>query len=117
MIHDGGSPYDQFEKALHQQCLNHLLRRADNRAATATRGAVGLPRQVAALLGAGLRRCPSAISGDLISAPSNGSVRPPSASVPAQRAALDTPSQGRRNALDCGAADSPASTLNTGTMS
>jgi hypothetical protein len=27
MIHDGWSPYDQFEKARHQQCLNHLLRR------------------------------------------------------------------------------------------
>jgi transposase len=31
MIDDDWSPYDQFEKALHQQCLNHLLRRADNR--------------------------------------------------------------------------------------
>ena len=27
MIHDGWSPYDQFEDARHQQCLNHLLRR------------------------------------------------------------------------------------------
>jgi transposase len=54
MIHDGWSPYDQFEKALHQQCLNHLLRRADNMAATATRGAVCFPRRVAALLRAGL---------------------------------------------------------------
>ena len=26
MIHDGWSPYDQFEKALHQQCLNHTIR-------------------------------------------------------------------------------------------
>jgi len=54
MIHDGWSPYDQFEKALHQQCLNHLLRRADNMAATATRGAVFFPRRVARLLRAGL---------------------------------------------------------------
>jgi transposase len=54
MIHDGWSPYDQFEKALHQQCLNHLLRRADNMAATATRGAVCFPRRVAELLRAGL---------------------------------------------------------------
>jgi transposase len=54
MIHDGWSPYDQFEKALHQQCLNHLLRRADNMAAAATRGAVCFPRQVAALLRTGL---------------------------------------------------------------
>jgi transposase len=54
MIHDGWSPYDQLEKALHQQCLNHLLRRADNMAATATRGAVCFPRRVAELLRTGL---------------------------------------------------------------
>src|SRR6516165_9747731 len=46
MIHDGWSPYDQFEDARHQQCLNHLLRRADDLAATATRGAVCFPRRV-----------------------------------------------------------------------
>lgn len=28
MIHDGWSPYDSFENAVHQQCLEHLLRRA-----------------------------------------------------------------------------------------
>ncbi len=50
MIHDGWSPYDRFENARHQQCLNHLLRRADNMAATATRGAVCFPRRVAELL-------------------------------------------------------------------
>jgi transposase len=50
LIHDGWSPYDQFEDARHQQCLNHLLRRADGMAATATRGAVGFPRRVAELL-------------------------------------------------------------------
>jgi transposase len=54
MIHDGWSPYEQFEKARHQQCLNHLLRRADGMAATATRGAVYFPRRVAELLRAGL---------------------------------------------------------------
>jgi transposase len=54
MIHDGWSPYDQFKDALHQQCLNHLLRRADNMAATATRGAVCFPRRVAELLRTGL---------------------------------------------------------------
>ena len=54
MIHDGWSPYDQFEDARHQQCLNHLLRRADGMAATATRGAVCFPRRVAELLRAGL---------------------------------------------------------------
>ncbi len=54
MIHDGWSPYDQFESARHQQCLNHLLRRADEMAATATRGAVCFPRRVAELLRTGL---------------------------------------------------------------
>src|SRR5262249_16524660 len=54
MIHDGWSPYDQFANAPHQQCLNHLLRRADAMAETATRGAVCFPRRVAELLWAGL---------------------------------------------------------------
>ena len=54
MIHDGWSPYDQFEDARHQQCLNHLLRRADGVAVTATRGAVCFPRRVAELLRTGL---------------------------------------------------------------
>src|SRR5689334_2720790 len=47
LIHDGWSPYDQFKDARHQQCLDHLLRRADEMAATATRGAVIFPRRVA----------------------------------------------------------------------
>jgi transposase len=54
MIRDGWSPYDQFKDARHQQCLNHLLRRADEMAATATRGTVCFPRRVAELLRAGL---------------------------------------------------------------
>jgi transposase len=54
MIHDGWSPYDLFKDARHQQCLQHLLRRADEMAATATRGAVRFPRRVAELLRAGL---------------------------------------------------------------
>jgi transposase len=54
MIHDGWSPYDRFTEAVHQQCLSHLLRRCDELAATATRGAVCFPRRVAALLRAGL---------------------------------------------------------------
>jgi transposase len=54
MIHDGWSPYDQFDKAWHQQCLSHLLRRADELAANATGGAVCFPRRVAELLRTGL---------------------------------------------------------------
>ena len=54
MIHDGWSPYDQFKDARHQQCFNHLLRRADAMEEAATRGAVRFPRRVAELLRAGL---------------------------------------------------------------
>jgi transposase len=54
LIHDGWSPYDRFANARHQQCLNHLLRRADAMAATASRGAVCFPRRVAELLRSGL---------------------------------------------------------------
>src|SRR5262245_6274665 len=54
LIHDGWSPSDQFKDARHQQCLQHLLRRADEMEATATRGAVCFPRRVAELLRAGL---------------------------------------------------------------
>jgi transposase len=54
LIHDGWSPYDKFQEAQYQQCLNHLLRRADGMTATAMRGVVRFPRRVAGLLRAGL---------------------------------------------------------------
>jgi transposase len=54
MIHDGWSPYDRFESARHQQCLQHLLRRCEEMEAAATRGAVCFSRRVAELLRAGL---------------------------------------------------------------
>jgi transposase len=50
MIHDGWTPYDNFVKAQHQQCLSHLLRRCNELLETATRGAVCFPRQVSSLL-------------------------------------------------------------------
>lgn len=46
MIHDGWSPYDSFEQATHQQCLEHLLRRASALLERAIRGAVRFPRKV-----------------------------------------------------------------------
>ena len=46
MIHDGWSPYDFFEQATHQQCLEHLLRRAEQLLERATRAAVRFPRKV-----------------------------------------------------------------------
>jgi transposase len=50
MVHDGWSPYDNFERASHQQCLGHLLRRCHELLETATRGAVRFPRRVKDLL-------------------------------------------------------------------
>lgn len=51
MGHDGWSPYDFFKKATHQQCLEHLLRRAEALRERATRGAVRFPRKVSEFLG------------------------------------------------------------------
>src|SRR5882757_6668072 len=50
LSHDGFASYERFEAAIHQQCLAHVLRRAHDLLATATRGAVRFPRQVIALL-------------------------------------------------------------------
>jgi transposase len=50
MIHDGWSPYDNFKKARHQQCLAHPLRRCRELLDSATGGAVCFPRRVSALL-------------------------------------------------------------------
>jgi transposase len=49
MTHDGFSTYDRFRKATHQQCLGHVLRRVQELAAKATRGAVHYPRKLIAL--------------------------------------------------------------------
>jgi transposase len=65
MIHDGWSPYDRFVAAHHQQCLQHLLRRADEMEATATRGAVVFPRRVTELLRAGLDLRDRHLAGDI----------------------------------------------------
>jgi transposase len=47
--HDGWSSYDRFEKATHQQCLWHAMRRAHNLLAKAEAGAARFPRQVLTL--------------------------------------------------------------------
>jgi transposase len=54
MIHDGWAPYDAFEQATHQQCLEHLLRRARALLERATRGAIRFPRKVKEFLTAAL---------------------------------------------------------------
>lgn len=54
MVHDGWSPYDFFKQATHQQCLEHLLRRAEELLERATRGAVRFPGKVKEFLGEAL---------------------------------------------------------------
>jgi len=54
LIHDGFRAYDVFSRAVHQQCLTHLLKRCRELIETATRGAVRFPRAVQALLRRGL---------------------------------------------------------------
>lgn len=50
LTHDGWSSYGcQFAHAIHQQCLGHVLRRARDLLATATRGAVHFPQHLIAL--------------------------------------------------------------------
>jgi transposase len=54
MIHDGWSPYDNFEQARHQQCLGHLLRRCHEMLQSTTGGAVRFSRRIKELLQAAL---------------------------------------------------------------
>jgi transposase len=49
LSHDGFASYERFEGAIHQQCVAHVLRRARDLLAVATRGAVQFPRQIIAL--------------------------------------------------------------------
>lgn len=49
LVHDGWASYDRFTEAVHQQCVAHVLRRARELLAVATRGAVRFPRQVIGL--------------------------------------------------------------------
>lgn len=46
LIHDGWSPYDSFVHAIHQQCLEHLLRRATELLEKATGIAARFPNRV-----------------------------------------------------------------------
>jgi transposase len=54
--HDGLATYDRFKEASHQQCLAHLLRRLRDLLATATRGAVRLPRALIGLFTGAIHR-------------------------------------------------------------
>jgi transposase len=50
MTHDGWAPYDGLEQAEHQQCVTHLLRRAQRLLERARRRAVRFPRAVQVFL-------------------------------------------------------------------
>ena len=54
LVHDGWAPYDQFQQARHQQCLQHLRRRCAELLEVAARGAAHFPHQVAESLRAAL---------------------------------------------------------------
>jgi len=54
LIHDGWAPYDGFWRAIHQQCLAHLLRRCREMIAAATGAAARFPRQIKEVLQAAL---------------------------------------------------------------
>lgn len=49
LCHDGFASYERFGEAIHQQCAEHILRRAREMLEWASRGAVHFPRQVIAL--------------------------------------------------------------------
>ena len=50
LIHDGWSVYDGFQRAAHQQCVGHLLRRCRELLETAVAGAARLPQHILALI-------------------------------------------------------------------
>jgi transposase len=56
MTHDGFSSYERFEDAVHQQCLDHALRRARGLLEKHTGAATLFPRQVIDLFTNALRR-------------------------------------------------------------
>jgi transposase len=56
LSHDGFASYDRFAGAIHQSCLAHVLRRARELLADATRGAVAFPRQLIALFTEAIHR-------------------------------------------------------------
>jgi transposase len=54
LVHDGWSVYNQFTRAIHQQCNTHLLHRCHELLELARGGAVHFPRALKALLQKGL---------------------------------------------------------------
>jgi transposase len=66
LSHDGWSSYNcHFPEAIHQQCLAHLLRRAQALEEQASGGGVRFPRQVLTLLGEAIHERNRCRSGDI----------------------------------------------------
>ena len=63
--HDGWSIYDDFEKAIHQTCLGHLLVRCKNLLETATKRAVSFPRELKAIFKDAFALRDRALAGEL----------------------------------------------------
>jgi transposase len=63
--HDGWAPYDQFERAVHQTCANHLLNRCRRLLEDATRRAVSFPRDLKAIIQAAFQVRDRYLEGDV----------------------------------------------------
>lgn len=63
--HDGWAPYDQFERAEHQTCHNHLLNRCRRLLEVATRRAVSFPRDLKATIQAAFEARDRYLQGDI----------------------------------------------------
>src|SRR5437764_11127503 len=50
LVHDGWKSYDGFNRATHQQCLTHLIRRCAEMIEAATPGAAVFPATIKAIL-------------------------------------------------------------------
>lgn len=55
LTHDGWTPYDSLLLAIYQQCVQHLLHRAERLREPAIGGAIRFPQAVQALLGSALK--------------------------------------------------------------
>lgn len=63
--HDGFASYDRFTEATHQQCVDHVLRRARGLLETAVGGAVHFPQAVIALFTEAVHRRNECLAGRL----------------------------------------------------
>ena len=65
LVHDGWSPCDRFQEAVHQQCNAHLINRCNELLETATPAVARFPRAVKELLQRGLRLRDRFVAGEV----------------------------------------------------